>query len=74
MSPSNNKMICHCLGVRESDIRSAINTGNVQSIQCVMSGTGAGTGCTACIRRISALLCDSCPQSSSPEPAPCVAR
>lgn len=75
MSPSTTeKIICHCLGVTETDIRSAISTGSVQSIKCVMNGTGAGTGCTACLRRINALLGEGCSQSSSVEPAACVAR
>ncbi len=75
MSPSTDKIICHCLGVSETDIRSAISTGSVQSIRCVMNGTGAGTGCTACLRRINALICEGgCPHSASVEPAACVAR
>jgi hypothetical protein len=39
-----------------------------------MNGTGAGTGCTACLQRINALICESCPQSPSAQPAACVAR
>ncbi len=76
MSPStDNKIICHCLGVTETDIRSAISTGSVQTIKCVMNQTSAGTGCTACLRRINEMLCQGCDQSSaSVEPAACVAR
>ena len=75
-STSTDKVICHCLGVTETDIRSAIATGSVQTIKCIMNGTGAGTGCTACVRRINALLGESCAQSSPPSvvPAACVAR
>ena len=74
MSPSTatDKIICHCLGVTENDIRSAVAGGTVQSIKCIMNGTGAGTGCTACIRRINALIESS--QSVSEQPAACVAR
>ncbi len=73
MSPSSDKIICHCLGVTETDIRSAISTGEVRSTKCVMNGTGAGTGCSACVRRIAALLCEECPQSAGPSPV-CVVR
>lgn len=76
MSPSTKteKVICHCLDVTETDIRSAVANGTVQSIQCVMNGTGAGTGCTACIRRINALIGEQASQSPSEQPAACVAR
>jgi bacterioferritin-associated ferredoxin len=78
MSPSTNPetILCHCLGVTETDVRIAISSGSVQSLKCLMNGTGAGTGCTACIRRLSALISEEgCPQSSpSVEPAACVAR
>ena len=75
MSPTTDKILCHCLGVTETDVRSAVSTGEVQSIKCVMNGTGAGTGCTACLRRINALLlCEGSLQSESPQPAACVAR
>ena len=74
MSPTNNKIVCHCLGVTEGDVRSVVASGSVQSIRCIMNGTGAGTGCTACQRRINDLLCEDCPQSPSAQPAACVAR
>jgi bacterioferritin-associated ferredoxin len=75
MSPSTSgKVLCHCLGVTETDIRVAISNGSVQSLKCIMNGTGAGTGCTACVRKINALICEGCPQSPSAQPAACVAR
>jgi bacterioferritin-associated ferredoxin len=75
-SSATDKVICHCLGVTETDIRSAIATGTVQTIKCIMTGTGAGTGCTACIRRLNALIGEGCAHSSPPSvvPAACVAK
>jgi bacterioferritin-associated ferredoxin len=43
-----DRMICHCLQIRESDVRAAVECGAVQSIRDVMNATTAGTGCTAC--------------------------
>ena len=75
MSPSTSeKIICHCLGVTETDLRVAISNGSVQSLKCIMNGTGAGPGCTACLHKINALISERYPQSPPVEPAACVAR
>jgi bacterioferritin-associated ferredoxin len=51
-----DRVICPCLGVTEGEVRGAISTGQVGNLQRVMECTGAGTGCTACRRRLAALL------------------
>jgi bacterioferritin-associated ferredoxin len=56
MSDTSDKIICPCLGVTEAEVRGAVSTGLVQSLERVMECTGAGTGCTACRRRVAALL------------------
>jgi NifU-like protein len=43
-----DRTICHCLQIRECEIRTAVECGDVQSVRDVMNTTTAGTGCTAC--------------------------
>lgn len=65
-----DRMLCHCLKVRESDVRHKFETGEAVSVPCIVQQTGAGTGCTACVRRISKVL-ESYPSAVSPI---CMAR
>lgn len=51
-------IICHCLQVTESEIRDAITIRGCCSLNDIRQCTGAGTGCTACHRRIYELLCE----------------
>ena len=51
-----DRIVCHCLGIRESAVRHAVEIGGSQCVRDVMAQTEAGTGCTACHGRIKALL------------------
>jgi NAD(P)H-nitrite reductase large subunit len=64
-----DRIVCHCLGIREGAIRHAVEVGGSQCVRDVMAQTEAGTGCTACQARIRALLQrqpESQPAASSP--------
>ena len=50
------EFLCHCAGVAESVVSSAVNLGSVSSVEEVMEITGAGTGCRACHCRIQRVL------------------
>jgi|GEM_PF-2003738 len=43
-------IVCRCLQVSESEIREAIETCAVETVQDLGRCTGAGQGCTACHR------------------------
>ncbi len=57
--PNNDPVICHCLGIAESEIRGAHDFGCCQTVADVKAMTAAGDGCTSCHRRILALLQES---------------
>jgi bacterioferritin-associated ferredoxin len=64
-----DKMVCYCFGLRESDVRSTMYSSGCAHLKEIMDCSGAGTGCTACHRRIQAVLNshadgDQCPGSS----------
>lgn len=69
--------VCHCLKLTADDIRETVSDLEQPTVRCVMRMTGAGTGCTACHRRIRQLLvdrvepADQCPPSPPPT---CVIR
>jgi nitrite reductase (NADH) large subunit len=52
----SDTVICHCLGISQSEIIHAVDEGSVSSLREVIHCTGAGTGCTACHRRIRHLV------------------
>jgi len=60
------KILCHCLGLSESDVREAVALDGLDSVREVMENTEAGSGCTACHAAIKRLIRDQCPASSSP--------
>lgn len=64
-----DQMICYCLGLRESQVAAAIEAHGCDHLKAVMNCSGAGTGCTACHRRIQGVLNKhlgtQCPPSSS---------
>jgi NAD(P)H-nitrite reductase large subunit len=49
-------VVCHCLGVTEEQLVSAVVAFDLHTLQEVRRQTGAGTGCNACHRRINLLL------------------
>jgi len=49
---TTDKLICQCLQVSESEVRTAVDAGVVQCLRTAIAGTGAGSGCTACHRRL----------------------
>ena len=52
------QIICSCLQITESEIRGALATGADGTLRSIKACTGAGSGCTACHRRIAALLAE----------------
>ena len=55
---TDNRVVCHCLGVTESQVQDALDFGGSQNLKDVRDCTGAGSGCTACHRRIIGMLSD----------------
>lgn len=53
-----DEIVCHCLQIRQSEIRTAAEIQDASSVRCVMKATDAGTGCTACHSRIRRLLAE----------------
>ena len=45
-------VVCHCLNVRASQIARTIEATGARSLCELACSTGAGTGCTACHRRL----------------------
>ncbi|MCB1076828.1 MAG: (2Fe-2S)-binding protein, partial [Verrucomicrobiae bacterium] len=50
------KMVCHCLGLTEPDIRESIALLTHPTVEKVGEVTGAGTGCSGCRIRIRRLI------------------
>ena len=48
--------LCHCLKVTPDEVRDAIDFAGCGSVDEVTSHCGAGGGCTACHRKIRALI------------------
>ena len=70
-----DQIVCNCLQITESEIRGALSTGAVETLNCIKECTGAGTGCTACHRRIAALMAEHKAQCSGASSSPiCIAR
>jgi bacterioferritin-associated ferredoxin len=45
-------VVCHCFGVTEEQLVSAVAAMDLRTLHEVRRQTGAGTGCNACHRRI----------------------
>jgi NAD(P)H-nitrite reductase large subunit len=58
------KILCHCLRVTESQIHEAVVIAGCRDVKDVMDCTEAGSGCTACHRRILAFLAEKSAQAS----------
>ena len=53
---TNRKVLCACLGVTEGTVAAVVKAGRACSVNEVMACTEAGTGCTACLQAIRALV------------------
>ena len=68
-----DRIVCHCLNVRESEILGAIAAGRIECLRSAMQQTAAGTGCTACHGAVRKLLAQELPDQSPSSPT-CVVR
>ncbi|MGL5821652.1 MAG: (2Fe-2S)-binding protein [Sarcina sp.] len=50
-----DKVICYCLDLKESDIVEAINNG-AKTLEEIQDATGAGTACGSCIGDIADIM------------------
>jgi len=48
--------LCRCLGISEDEVVTAIQVFDLETVGDVRRCTGAGTGCTSCLRAIAACL------------------
>ena len=48
----SDEVVCHCLQIRQSEIKTAVGTHEATTVRSIMKATDAGTGCTACHSRI----------------------
>lgn len=53
---ASDRVVCHCLQVRESQVSDCIETLGLETVPDIKSHCGAGGGCTACHRRIRDLI------------------
>jgi NAD(P)H-nitrite reductase large subunit len=53
-----DEVVCHCLQIRRSEVKTAAGTQEATSVRRIMKATDAGTGCTACHSRIRQLLAE----------------
>lgn len=60
VSSTSDPVVCRCFGVTESEIHAAADFAGCETVHDVKSSTEAGTGCTACHRRIIDVLRNSC--------------
>ncbi len=65
VSNCTDEIVCRCLQVSEAEIKTAADLTEGPTVRCIGRLTGAGTGCTACHRRIRSLLADQCAAASS---------
>ena len=61
-------IICACLQVTERQLQAAVQQNGAQTVRELILTTGAGTGCTACHRRLESCLA----RWSSSGPPPCL--
>ena len=55
---SADPVVCHCLQINESTIRDVVARCPAMNLRQMGEQTGAGSGCTACHRRLRQLLRD----------------
>jgi bacterioferritin-associated ferredoxin len=49
---ARDPIVCHCLQVRESQVRDCVAVFGFETVQEVKGHCGAGGGCTSCHRKI----------------------
>ena len=65
-----DRVVCACLQVTERQLRAAVEQTGVQTVRELIRATEAGTGCTACHRRLESCLT----RWASPAPPPCLSE
>ena len=61
-----DRVVCTCLQVTERQLREAVERSGVQTVRELIHATEAGSGCTACHRRLESCLTRwSCPAPPS---------
>lgn len=53
---ANDPLVCRCLQVRESEIKSVVEQDCVNSVEAISRRTDAGTGCGACRCKIQRVI------------------
>ncbi|MDA0587435.1 MAG: (2Fe-2S)-binding protein [Planctomycetota bacterium] len=66
--PETDNVVCHCLQIRRSEIKTAASMRESATVRCVMKMTDAGTGCTACHSRIRQLLAEYARETKAASP------
>jgi bacterioferritin-associated ferredoxin len=56
--PLSDEIVCHCLRIAASEVRTAVETAQVTTVRQVMKATEAGTGCTVCHCKIRELIAE----------------
>jgi bacterioferritin-associated ferredoxin len=56
--PPSDEIVCHCLRISESEVRTAMDTAQANSLRGIMKATDAGTGCTVCHCRIRQVIAE----------------
>ena len=56
LTVESDRIVCHCLQVRESQMRECVTTLGLETVSQVKAHCGAGGGCTACHRRIREII------------------
>ncbi len=55
-SSDDDKIICRCLGIAESEVRAATDFAECRTLCDIKKVTSAGKGCMSCHGRIKAIL------------------
>jgi bacterioferritin-associated ferredoxin len=56
--PFADEIVCHCLRITESEVRTAVETTNASTVRSIIKTTDAGSGCTVCHCRIKQLIAE----------------
>ena len=65
----DNKILCRCLGITESEVRAATDFAGCQTLCEIKQVTSAGKGCMSCHGRIKAILREAAEQQQVATPA-----